>query len=219
LKTNTTKRCQNRTKNRGAVLNYYEGSFTPRNANSGPDNNGNLLRSEVYIPNDNWMRQNYAYDSLNRLSSVTELLNGSSTSFMQAYQYDRWGNRTINPSSWGTGINTVQTVADANTNRMYAPSDPSHTLIDYDAAGNQTKDYLTWNGTRTYDDENRMITATNGVTDQYTYDADGKRVRRKVGKLETWQIYGLGGELVAEYAPNAPATTRTKSMAIAMDSY
>jgi len=202
--------------NRGAVLNYYDSGFVPRNPNSGPDNNGNLLRSEVYIPNDdqissyNWMRQNYTYDSLNRLSSVTELQNGSTTSFMQAYDYDRWGNRSINAGSSGSGINTVQTVADANSNRLYAPSDPGHTLIDYDAAGNQTKDYLTWNGTRTYDAENRMITASNGVTDKYTYDADGKRTRRKVGKLETWYVYGLGGELVAEYAPNAPATTPDK---------
>jgi RHS repeat-associated protein len=129
---------------------------------------------------------------------------------MQAYDYDRWGNRTINASSWGTGINTVQTSVESNTNRMYAPNDPSHTLIDYDAAGNQTKDYLTWNGTRTFDAENRMITATNGTTDKYTYDADGKRTRRKVGKLETWYVYGLGGELVAEYAPNAPASTPDK---------
>jgi RHS repeat-associated protein len=202
--------------NRGAVLNYYDTSFTARNPNAGPGNNGNVLRSEVYIPNDDqisgytFMRQNYGYDALNRLTSVTELQNGSSTSFMQAYDYDRWGNRKINSGSWGSGINVMQTAVDANSNRMYAPSDPTHTLMDYDAAGNQTKDYLTWNGTRTYDAENRMITANNGVTDKYTYDADGKRTRRKVGKLETWYVYGIGGELVAEYAPNAPATTPDK---------
>jgi RHS repeat-associated protein len=202
--------------NRGAVLNYYDTSFTARNPNAGPGNNGNVLRSEVYIPNDDqisgytFMRQNYGYDALNRLTSVTELQNGSSTSFMQAYDYDRWGNRKINSGSWGSGINVMQTAVDANSNRMYAPSDPTHTLMDYDSAGNQTKDYLIWNGTRTYDAENRMITANNGAIDKYTYDADGKRTRRKVGEAETWYLYGMGGELLAEYAPNSPATTPVK---------
>jgi hypothetical protein len=43
---------------------------------------------------------------------------------------------------------------DPNTNRLHASGDPSHSAIDYDAAGNQKWDYLTWNGTRTYDAEN-----------------------------------------------------------------
>jgi RHS repeat-associated protein len=35
-------------------------------------------------------------------------------------------------------------------------------------------------------------------------------VRRKVGSNETWQIYGINGELVAEYAPSAAATSPQK---------
>lgn len=35
-----------------------------------------------------------------------------------------------------------------------------------------------------------------------TYDADGRRVRRGLGEDgEVWQVYGAGGELLAEYAP------------------
>jgi YD repeat-containing protein len=106
--------------------------------------------------------------------------------------------------SWGTNINVLQTVADQNTNRVYAPNDPSHAYVDYDAAGNQTKDYLTWNGTRTYDAESRMKTATDSsnITSTYVYDGSGKRIKRIVNGVETWQIYGLVGELLAEY----PAT-------------
>jgi RHS repeat-associated protein len=78
--------------------------------------------------------------------------------------------------------------------------------MSYDAAGNQIND---GSGQRTYDAENRMLTATNGgVGSSYTYDADGRRVRRIVGGVETWQVYGIGGELLAEYAagaaPSAP---------------
>src|SRR5260370_3613384 len=43
----------------------------------------------------------------------------------------------------------------------------------------------------------------NGQWQIYTYDGNGKRVRRKVNGVETWQVYGLGGELIAEYPANA----------------
>src|SRR5258705_4757506 len=89
--------------------------------------------------------------------------------WQQSYSYDRWGNRLINNNSsatWGQGINNVVATVDPNTNRMYATNDPNHNLIDYDAAGNQTKDHLTSNGTRTYDAENRMISA-NGDSNSY----------------------------------------------------
>ena len=36
-----------------------------------------------------------------------------------------------------------------------------------------------------------------------TYRADGQRVRRKVNGKDPWQIYGIEGELVAEYDANA----------------
>src|SRR6266404_6614312 len=44
----------------------------------------------------------------------------------------------------------------------------------------------------------------------YTYDGDGRRVKRNVNGTETWQVYGLGGELLAEYAANAAAASPQK---------
>jgi len=44
----------------------------------------------------------------------------------------------------------------------------------------------------------------------YSYDGDGRRVKRKVGSVETWQVYGLGGELVAEYGANTAASSPQK---------
>jgi RHS repeat-associated protein len=79
--------------------------------------------------------------------------------------------------------------------------------MNYDAAGNQTKDtYSAAAVTRVYDAENRMTSETQAssyVAATYSYDGDGRRVKRIVGSVETWQVYGLGGELVAEYAANA----------------
>ncbi len=74
--------------------------------------------------------------------------------------------------------------------------------MSYDAAGNLTNDnYTGTQGQRTYDAENRMITA-NDSADVYTYDGEGHRVKRKIGSAETWQVYGVGGELIAEYPQN-----------------
>lgn len=51
----------------------------------------------------------------------------------------------------------------------------------------------------------------NGGTSSYTYDANVKRARRKgIAGAETWQIYGVGSELLAEYAPGAAAASPQK---------
>ena len=74
----------------------------------------------------------------------------------------------------------------------------------YDNAGNLFKDIYTGAGDRTYNAENRMTQAwANNQWQVYTYNADGQRVRRKVNGVETWQIYGLVGELLAERPGNS----------------
>ena len=56
--------------------------------------------------------------------------------------------------------------------------------------------------------------ASNGGAQQnyYVYDGDGRRVRRIVGGEETWQVYGIDGELLAEYklVTGAPEATPSK---------
>jgi len=84
--------------------------------------------------------------------------------------------------------------------------------MNYDAAGNLTNDTYTGAGSRTYDAENKIVSAWGGnnQTQYYTYNAYGERVRRKVDGVETWQIYGIDGELVAEYAANATSSSPQK---------
>jgi YD repeat-containing protein len=36
----------------------------------------------------------------------------------------------------------------------------------------------------------------------YTYNGDGQRVRRNVNGVETWQVYGMDGELTLEKSPD-----------------
>jgi hypothetical protein len=52
--------------------------------------------------------------------------------------------------------------------------------------------------------------ANNYLAGTYTYNADGQRVRRKVDGAETWQVYGMDGELVAEYAASAAPASPQK---------
>jgi len=203
---------------------FYRGKIV--NDYGTTDNNGNLKQQTVSIPNNEgntsqtYWNQQYGYDSLNRLTSVGEYLNGSSqAAWQQSYNYDRFGNRLINNNSsatWGQGVNNVVATVDPISNQMYASGDISLPMsqrqVQYDPAGNQTKDYLTSNGTRTYDAENRMITATDSSnhTSTYTYDGDGHRVKRNISNTETWQVYGLGGELIAEYGQNGSPSTPQK---------
>jgi RHS repeat-associated protein len=64
---------------------------------------------------------------------------------------------------------------------------------------------ITYSGlavTRAYDAENRITKETQaGGVDAgvYSYDGDGHRIKRIANGIETWQVYGIGGELLAEY--------------------
>jgi YD repeat-containing protein len=213
--------------NRGAIINHYSNSCWGVCENAAmTDNNGNLKKQDVYIPENDqisshkmWTQQ-FDYDKLNRLNWVKELNDGGATLWQQEYEYDRYGNRTIHQANtWGAGINKKDFTPNVdNKNRLGVPSNQSGRM-DYDAAGNLVNDTYTSYGrtdgipTRLYDAENRLTTAKDGnlqVVSGYSYNADGQRVRRNVGAVETWQIYGLSGELLAEYAANAASVSPQK---------
>jgi RHS repeat-associated protein len=202
---------------RGALVFYY--GTTARDAwnpfANSADNNGNVLRQLHYVPlsgGGNVIPQldDYNYDALNRITSVSESQQNSSGGwtfnlFTQNFGYDRWGNRTVSCSPCQPGVTGDVFTVDAATNRLTAKNGVGMT---YDSAGNQTYDAT---GNRWFDGENRMYKATQGsVTSHYVYDADGKRVRRIVGSTETWMVYGLDGELVAEYAANGASGSPQK---------
>lgn len=193
----------------GALANYYSTNWV--HGGSGVDNNGNLLMSQTII-NSYYMEDRYSYDSLNRLTAVSEYQNGSTNTGSQQYTYDRWGNRTINQATWGTGINNKQFTVDTATNRLSVPAGQSGVMT-YDSAGNLTNDTYTGIGFRTYDAENKMITAADntGQTSRYTYDGDGRRVRTQIASSqEKWYVYGFDGELIAEYQASSPASAPEK---------
>jgi RHS repeat-associated protein len=216
--------------NRGMLVNHMGSGDFQTWGTSGPNNNGNVLRSHHYVPNDDQVSgytvffQDYEYDQLNRLTKVTETNSVAWTAqYAQKYEYDRFGNRTINAGqTWGAPSTqfelspaTNQEVAEPS-NRLYAPGDsgrvPAQKLMRYDLAGNLTYDSYTGQGSRIYDAENRMTQAQDVLQNwsTYTYDASGRRVKRLTANQETWQVYGMGGELLAEYRAESAPMTATK---------
>ncbi len=201
---------------RGAIINHYSNTNCWGAACNSTNNNGNLMKQEIHIPGQDMKWQQYGYDRLNRLTSVREVMNGNDQ-WRQTFTYDRFGNRRIdtNPSqTWG-GVNNLDFELETSNNRLYAPGDlalpDASRRMQYDPAGNLKTDTYTGQGQRTYDAENRMKQAWAANQWQtYHYDGDGRRVKRIVNGVETWQVYGLGGELLAEYAQNAAAASPQK---------
>ena len=108
-------------------------------------------------------------------------------------------------------INQDKYTVDAANNRF--------TELAYDAAGTVTKDKVIGTGRMEYkyDAENHIVAAginfvTNNTTptSQYFYDAAGKRTRKLVSGVETWFVYGIDGELVAEYNANGAVSSPQK---------
>ena len=196
---------------RGSIVNYYSANYSQ--GGSGTDNNGNLLRQESAIPGGPYFQQSYSYDNLNRLTSVNEKLNGAGgDTFKQVYTYDRWGNRSVDFGQSSTNVPRPTYTVDTSTNRLVAPSGKT---FSYDAAGNQIYDDYTAGsasgGTRVYDAENHLIAAQEGAYWQYyKYSGSGLRVRRVVYGAEVWQVFGIGGGLLAEYQAGAASFVPTR---------
>ena len=110
-----------------------------------------------------------------------EYLNGVTNTGSQHYLYDRWGNRRIDPATWGTGINNKQFDVDPANNRLGVPGGQSG-MMSYDSAGNLATDSYSGMGNRWYDAENRMISAQGGAQGNYqSYNYNERREKRGSG--------------------------------------
>jgi RHS repeat-associated protein len=180
------------------------------------DNNGNVQSQTITVPtvgsNTGFTAvQTYAYDSLNRLGSATEM-EGSTQTWKQAFTYDRYGNRNFNesqttmPASFSNPAVSDPSVS-ASNNRLTA------TGYTYDNAGNTTRDgaYQTY----TYDAENKQTEVKNSSSvslGQYWYDGDGKRVKKYVPATgeTTVFVYDAAGKQIAEYSTIVASSTDAK---------
>jgi RHS repeat-associated protein len=140
------------------------------------NNNGDVL-SASYAGGGLSYTQAFTYDSLNRLGTAQE--NGRA-SWSQTNGYDRYGNRWID---LGGGVQSLY--FNAANNRISGWS--------YDASGNLLNDTV---HSYAHDAEGKLKTV-DSVT-AYVYDGEGHRVKKLVGE-NTRFVYGIGGQLVAEF--------------------
>ncbi len=158
--------------------------------NSGQDN-GNVTLWEA--SDAQVFHRTYTYDQLNRVSGMTDSQSGAQCGQM-SFGYDIWGNLLTQTPITGTCPNWSQT---ATKNQISGFS--------YDAAGN-----LLGDGTHKYfyDAENRIIqvdgvsgncaAGTGSPTACYLYDAEGRRVEKKIAGVARDYTYNPSGQVLGE---------------------
>ncbi|MCL4796272.1 MAG: hypothetical protein KJZ84_17050 [Bryobacteraceae bacterium] len=159
-------------------------------------NNGNLASQSIADATGSW-QQTYTYDNFNRLTHAAEAGSWSETS-----SYDRWGNRWVSASSFPLNLATptAATQFDTETNRLQQESNGQPLPPGaYDAQGNLTNH--PWIGQMSYSGVGKIWRhIKGGTTVEFTYDGEGRRVKKRVGTAPpTYYVYDAAGQLAADY--------------------
>lgn len=184
-------------------------------------NNGNVLKQVITIPTIGTATgfiatQHYQYDQLNRLTGAQEV-NGTSSSWQssgtlwqQKFSYDRYGNRAVDTANTTSTMIGPNPVISTSTNRITPRSSPVE-YYEYDAAGNLKKGQS--GDTFAYDAENKLVQYHGGATQSggadYSYDGDGRRVKKTTPSETQTYVYNIGGQIVAEYTTSTPEVNGT----------
>lgn len=185
----------NRTLSRTLNLNYQPGVVQDEEA-------GGISVGYEFdaVGNLKWLRdgdqseppqREYGYDGLNRL---TQTKDGATAAVLQAYGYDKTGNRT---SATVSGTTTTYTYP-TDKHRLSQVGTNART---YDANGNTTQIVGTPTRDFVYGDHNRMTQALQGssVTSNYAYNGAGEQVRRFLGAVNTYAVYDETGQWIGDY--------------------
>ena len=175
----------------GYDVGYLFFSF-PTTANNGNPSGQNMQYAAAQSLPAVTLHQTYAYDGLNRLSSVAET--GPGPSWSQTFGYDTVGNRWL---SGGLQIDQF-----TPTGNGYDGNNHMSGLQYADGRGNVTQ---IGGYTYQYDAENRLIASTLASYGQviasatYSYDGDGRRVmKQQSGGVATHYVYDAQGNLAVE---------------------
>jgi RHS repeat-associated protein len=143
----------------------------------------------------------YTYDSLHRLKTAVTNGSGGYPQWGLSWSYDRYGNRTGQSVTHGSGPSSSPTIS-TSTNRITALG--GYTYY-YDSNGNLTQDDLF---KYKYDAENRVVEIRNlsdTLLTSYAYDGHSMQVIKVAGGTRTWFLYA-GSQLVSEYYDAAANT-------------
>jgi RHS repeat-associated protein len=145
----------------------------------GTSDNGNV--NSITNCRDTNRTQNFTYDAFNRIQTAYT----SGPNWGEDFTIDAWGNLTNR--ALHSNKNTFEPLSQA------ALGNNQLTGFGYDAAGN-----MTTNGsqTYTYDVENHMTKFVGVSTNNYSYDGDGRRVKKTGPVALYW--YGATGSVLDE---------------------
>lgn len=148
----------------------------------------------------------YTYDLQRRLVTSNQTTNG--VNVQRRFVHDRWSNRTAlwDATSGGNQIQSIALVQSggAPTNRIQSVTTPGGTIsYTYDAAGNVLNDGA---HSYSYDAENRLASVDGGVTAQYTYDTQNRRIKKVSGGATTHYVWE-GSQVIAEHNGSTGAVT------------
>lgn len=157
-------------------------------------NNGNIAKQTVNFSGlANPFVQGYKYDSLDRISEAKETVNGTQT-WIQNWGYDRYGNRSSFTKNVLGNTTVSNPTIDAATNRFNTGQNYT-----YDKNGNIVDDPFDGGRKFTYNGDNKQTQVKLGKTviGTYSYDGEGKRVKKVTGSESTVFVYS-NGRLVEE---------------------
>ncbi len=187
----------------GTQIQHYDYKYGVYNSGNNTvdesKNTGQIARIEGFISATKQWQQNFAYDSLGRLSSAREFRgDNSAQTWLVNYDYDVFGNRYQYQSQNGSNPFSpvwVESGSFSSTTNRFTSG------VTYDDAGNITIDSKFRNLSFQYDANNRQKQSNDGTTTVVSvYDAGGQRVATQVnGSLTNVLVYDAGGKLLAEY--------------------
>jgi RHS repeat-associated protein len=148
----------------------------------------------------------YTYDSLGRLFTAKTAGSTQYPTWGLSFTYDRYGNRTAQTVTAGSGYNSSLTVNPAN-NQITSPA------FTYDAGGDVIAVPSPLSATYTYDGEECNTGYTgNGNTATYTCDGNHLHVKKVVTGTNavTTVTIRSGGQVIAEYDNGAAVSSPTR---------
>jgi RHS repeat-associated protein len=173
--------------NAGATVTDVKYNFSATANDGRIESRENVVSGEVV---------NYQYDFLKRLTSATQtapVVQPPDLQWGLSFTYDGFGNRwnqTIQPGK--KGLTSTLTFDEAR-NRITGQ------FWQYDANGNTTG--MPQTSDLSYDVDNRLLTITReGSAEAYGYLADNKRFWKSAGGVESYYLYGVGGQRILTYS-------------------
>jgi RHS repeat-associated protein len=173
--------------NAGATVTDVKYNFSATANDGRIESRENVVSGEVV---------NYQYDFLKRLTSATQtapVVQPPDLQWGLSFTYDGFGNRwnqTIQPGK--KGLTSTLTFDEAR-NRITGQ------FWQYDANGNTTG--MPQTSDLSYDVDNRLLTITReGSAEAYGYLADNKRFWKSAGGVESYYLFGVGGQRILTYS-------------------